>query len=264
MKPETVYRYKGLNESGKALLLNQELYYCSYKQLNDPAEGNIELRYDLLQEDQLRAIITQVANRGMPYVDAETRSRMVNDKLMEFLANDRQELKRMSPLLHKQVSEFVGIVSLSTSSDNNLLWAHYADGHKGFCIGFNSEKLIRVSQATISGAVSYSNELSQEELLPGYDEDLFVRNMIATSFVKDMSWAYEKEFRLFKDPCYEGKRAFYFPADIVTSVSFGCRMPDGEKELLIQHCRKLYPNAKLLQAYLPPNAMLVKFNEIGE
>lgn len=36
-----------------------------------------------------------------------------------------------------------GILSLSAVRDQTLMWSHYADGHRGFCIGFNSQKLLR-------------------------------------------------------------------------------------------------------------------------
>lgn len=262
IEPQIVYRYKSLNDSGRAMLLNQELYYCSFEQLNDPAEGNIELRYDLLDEDSLRKMLVGLYSHGLPNVNTEEVDRQVDVKMKEFLANDRQELIRISSLLHKQVSKFVGVVSLSSSNDNNLLWPHYADGHKGFCMGFHAELLVEVSQPTICGGVTYMSRVSDEELLPSYEQDSFLKNVIASSFVKDSSWAYEEEFRLLRDPCKDSERAFTFPNDIVASIAFGCRMPDAEKSVLIPHCKSIYPNAVLLQARMPSNKLLIEFDEI--
>ena len=43
----------------------------------------------------------------------------------------------------RDLSEEVGLLCFSESWDNPVQWAHYADGHKGFCLGFDvSEHLL--------------------------------------------------------------------------------------------------------------------------
>lgn len=123
----------------------------------------------MLEEDALRKILTELYNHGLPQVDEEYVSRQAEIKLKEYLANDRQELIKASGLLHKQVPSFVGVVSLSSSNDNNLLWAHYTEGHKGYCIGFHTEQLVEVADPTICGGISYMSRVMDEELLPSYE-----------------------------------------------------------------------------------------------
>ncbi|MBL7103181.1 MAG: DUF2971 domain-containing protein [Bacteroidales bacterium] len=41
--------------------------------------------------------------------------------------------------MFKKQNDHYGILSLSAKWDNILIWGHYAEKHKGFCIGFNEE-----------------------------------------------------------------------------------------------------------------------------
>jgi len=42
------------------------------------------------------------------------------------------------------MSKKIGIFSLSKKYDDELLWAHYANSHKGFCIEYDLEILLKL------------------------------------------------------------------------------------------------------------------------
>lgn len=47
-----------------------------------------------------------------------------------------------------------GVFCASSDCNNELLWAHYADSHKGICIGFDAKKLEEIAGYKIHTCLS--------------------------------------------------------------------------------------------------------------
>lgn len=108
-----------------------------------------------------------------------------------------------------------GIVSLSETSRNILMWSHYAKHHKGMCIGLSKDFLkhksdlkyhfaqgFNISSSTEPQKVNYDNkrfeeseheDLSVDELLSGQAIDNYLHRHL---MIKSDEWIYEKEHRL--------------------------------------------------------------------
>jgi hypothetical protein len=103
-----------------------------------------------------------------------------------------------------EVAEHFGMLCFSSEWNTILQWSHYADRHKGICLGFD------VSQMGVKfGQVGYK---------PGkmpFPEKPTQEFMWATLCRKYHGWKYEQEWRVFielKDPEYSAcaKRDLYF------------------------------------------------------
>lgn len=82
-----------------------------------------------------------------------------------------------------QISKKSGLLCFSEDKYNPVQWAHYAENHKGVCLGFEiPDKLLR--------KVRYVSERLARETLeePGYNEKL-----LTTKF---SHWSYEQERRM--------------------------------------------------------------------
>jgi tetratricopeptide (TPR) repeat protein len=127
----------------------------------------------------------------------------------------------------------------SKELSNTLLWSHYADGHKGFAIGYSFKRsLFSKNPELFLGKVNYSDSLNY------YKEDKFI---LETGLLeKGQQWEYENEYRLINlaNQSDIGKRSIvYYEADIeVVSITFGINssLPDRKKlyELLSEEQRK--------------------------
>jgi Protein of unknown function (DUF2971) len=83
-----------------------------------------------------------------------------------------------------------GIISFTSDWKNPLLWSHYADKHKGICLGFDvDDRYIR--HVNYVGEVMPMNQDVVKRLKQG-DENL-VRELITT---KSIHWKYEEEVRV--------------------------------------------------------------------
>jgi hypothetical protein len=111
-----------------------------------------------------------------------------------------------------------GILSLTRSPLNPLMWAHYAEEHKGFVIGFNvSQKLFTSEDMNLIpvqfGSVIYTESKPTHEFLSEFKEAISIGttyNFIYNHFEKlqriflhkPMCWSYEEEVRVVK--CING------------------------------------------------------------
>ena len=137
-------------------------------------------------------------------------------------------------LIHalKEISERHGLLCFSIKWSNPLLWAHYADKHKGICLGFDlPDDLI--------GHVEY---VSTRRPFPNPSE-LNERRAKEWLLTKFSGWCYEAEFRVFAELEQEDEKGNYF-ADFKKN-----KMTLRE---VILGCKCTFPPESVLQSLLAP------------
>jgi hypothetical protein len=138
------------------------------------------------------------------------------------LAFDGQDRAAFRGFLALTASKF-GVLCFSEKKDDLLQWAHYADRHKGICLGFD------IGSVGKFGPVKYVNK--KFPFPKKLDVD-FTWKLLST---KSVHWSYEKEWRVFlttETPIFDKctGRALYF-ADfgsdlILREVILGARNTD--------------------------------------
>lgn len=115
--------------------------------------------------------------------------------------DDRRELLK----LKRQIGGQNGLICMSRFWRHPLLWGHYAEKHRGLCLGFDvsKEKCKKVKYRAERPTLS---ELGYETL-----GDLDEAGMLDLLYTKFDGWEYESEYRLFcrlehRDPVSD----FYF------------------------------------------------------
>jgi hypothetical protein len=115
-----------------------------------------------------------------------------------------------------------GITCFCKVRDDILMWAHYADKHKGLCFEFDgSENCIFFGEAQ---AVKYKDFTN---VLLGEDSRKTMERIILT---KSKHWSYEREYRIFR-PRTAGQKLDY-PVALLTGIIFGCMMGESERQLV--------------------------------
>lgn len=122
----------------------------------------------------------------------------------------------------------VGIYSLSKTYKDELLWAHYANSHSGFCIEYDLSTLLEIDK---NDSVMYSFPVKYYGTPPqitfndsiGKDVSAIITKIAGT---KSSKWSYEKEHRIILDQ--NGHRTYNYKA--LKSVYFGIRMSDERKQ----------------------------------
>ncbi len=93
----------------------------------------------------------------------------------------------ISQSLHEEAAKRYRVYCLTTHPDNLLMWAHYANNHKGICIQYE------VNSPEICAAL----EVQYSDAFPLYclHDESIVGNLLPF-LSKSASWAYENEYRL--------------------------------------------------------------------
>jgi len=102
--------------------------------------------------------------------------------------------KNVSSTLTNFSNQLVGVLSLTEKRENLLMWSHYADSHKGFCIGFDSShhffnrKRSEKDEFYHLRKVDYIKKRPSKALRQTNSTDLFL--------LKSDVWEYEQEWRI--------------------------------------------------------------------
>lgn len=115
------------------------------------------------------------------------RIEQLNDPF-EFLGGDLSDKKLRGTMvsMKKTMSKNTGLLCFSENWQNPVQWAHYADGHKGLCLGFD------VIDEFLS-AVSY-----EKDRFLALDNEPETSFLVRSIFSKFSHWNYEEEYRVFK------------------------------------------------------------------
>ena len=182
-----LYKYVPYNEHSMAILINKEAWFSPAHQFTDPFE--------------FRFAISEKLHNGIP----------INKESVD---NARQD------------SMNLGVFCLTETNDNSLMWSHYADGHHGFCIGFE-----RSETNELGGQLCVPVIYPEDNAVPIFKlEALAERKAFARlATTKAKLWEYEREWRMIsKEP---GGGLYPIPGRI-SAIIFGFRMaPQSRKTI---------------------------------
>jgi len=140
------------------VLEHEMLRFTQASALNDPFEanpcfGNLE---DSLIERQLELIESQPATDVV-----KTAARMLIPSRV------RQSLREFQIQLGSEIL----VLSLTQDRNNLIMWSHYADYHKGFVIGFDSQSdFFRVHNGKLVTPLTEVKYSENRPLLPTFDD----------------------------------------------------------------------------------------------
>lgn len=241
--PEIVYKYRDWNNPfHKNILLHNEIYLASPKDFNDPFDCRIPMNFINQTPEDRNDYITELAisqseNIEQHGLELEFFIRNVEKEMQDILAFQTDKENYYYDLLDK----FYGILSLSKKWNGILLWSHYANYHKGFCIGFWEEKLRASGSLVRTGKVKYPKEFPIiKPAIEKTKKDRLNRIHVQTT-TKSQDWKYEKEYRLLK--CYfphEPKpfeRLIQFSDEVISEVILGINISSSDKEEIVSLCK---------------------------
>ena len=112
----------------------------------------------------------------------------LNDPL-EFLCVDVSNKRHRKAIneVKSRISKKYGLLCFSENWKNPVQWAHYADGHKGLCLGFDVEDEYLKEVCYVEKRLDFPEN---EDL-----DEKFTDKLISTKY---SHWKYEEEHRRFK------------------------------------------------------------------
>ena len=214
IKSMTIYKY--LNPERIDVLQNLNIRITQPVYLNDPYENNLDMtKFEISDEDW--KVVSEI----------ECRRNGIDPASVEKLQN-KEERKALMPetvlLMRSLLTYTTGVLSLTETFDNALMWAHYCQNHQGYVIGFDSNHEFFSN----SGKRYSINNLSPVRYSKNRPVFKISTSMEELFFVKSDHWSYEREWRLLKNVADADKELadreiclFKIPKEAVTSIYIG-------------------------------------------
>lgn len=153
-----------------------------------------------------------------------------------FRSVDDSFVPAINAMMHERFGAHVAVLSLSEVNDCQLMWAHYADSHRGFVIEFDPAHSFFTTRITPEDELWHLHKVIYRNPRPHTTvAELDFRAILLT---KHVSWRYEREWRDFQ-PLIHAEHVkhqdpfpiclYRFPPDCITSLIFGARMKPHQR-----------------------------------
>jgi hypothetical protein len=230
--PNILYKYRDFhNPYNKRLLINFEIYLPSTSMFNDPYEGSIPFEYNVeeLTEENLYLKMRELTKYTYPHWNDQQIENHCYEAKQKDLLNDPNHIEQMRLTNMRKIDETFGIFSLTPKHLNYLMWSHYANCHRGFCIGFDTASLFDIIGSF--SPVIYQKEIPKMNLF-GNTEEFYMKQLSTKSEV----WSYEEEYRMVKSDA--SKNTIKYDKSIIKKIVLGCKMKFEEKIEIIDFVKK--------------------------
>ena len=193
--PLRLYKYQAYNIQNLDNLKNKCLWFSKPSGFNDPFDCSIPYLLGEKSSTEWDILYEQVKKIWMDAKDQQNKELLANLFENEKPSEDFKKSYILGyhlgwrKLVEDNFSQ-KGIACFSEKWDDILMWSHYADGHRGFCLEFDTG-FVPFSMAK---QVHYSDLLP---LLPLEDGNADLIESLATT--KSNNWCYEKEWRIFNE-----------------------------------------------------------------
>ncbi|MGO3445004.1 MAG: DUF2971 domain-containing protein [Pseudoalteromonas distincta] len=247
---EALFRYSAYNpqqiERHKKLFVDGWLFHNLPCNFNDPFEFKPKLNWPerkSIEESGLILDLTayhQLFHRTLsePNTKQLLRDKSIQGKLKRCVIEAYQSLR---------------VCCFTTSHENPLSWAHYADSHRGYCIKFSG----RGKVASQARRINYTDNYPELTFPLITQMVKFLGPMLS----KSKTWEYENEYRSIFNPNHERDikshieltqnidllkglelkhdcECLSLEEDEITDIYFGVNMPDEHKKEIKRQVKK--------------------------
>lgn len=235
------------------LFRDLKLYCPLPSQFNDPFECKPNFRWpsDAKRVQEIRRHLIKVSRE-------HGRSRKEAEKFVsESINNPNFKQEIIFNAIQNAYAE-MRICCFTTRRNNLLLWSHYADSHKGFCIEYDASTM----PLAYAYKVRYKNK---------YPEVLYPRPNDARAFipalVKSKIWKYENEFRIIlvpeagNQPENDGI-SLLLKGNEIKNIYLGSNIEEKEKEVILNLVRSSKFNPGIWSTNLSTSSFSLEFTQI--
>ena len=260
--PCTFYKFRNFDEEGYhlRLLTHNEIFLSSPFLFNDPFDCRIPLRYDLEPKEKVVPWINEdYVKKNSPELNEKAAlfeaERLYEKKLLEDQKNNQL-------IVENYIKKSLGVLSLSRSYSNLLLWSHYSNAHKGFCVGIDRRAFFYISRIyNENGYKIFIDKVDYPEtnkfpiIMPltmnGYER---AKRQVLN---KSKDWEYESEFRMVL--VGNSNEVITLPENAIRRVIIGCDVSPEDKDKLIEIIKARKSKVHVYQAVKAPDEFKLHF-----
>lgn len=230
--PKTLFKYRDWGiEYHRRLVSKQEIYFAKASEFNDPYEGTVRERWDLMTYDEClkknEELFSLIFKNKPKEQISEYAKRITDEK--KFWHPDN--VKKESNESLQNWDRILGLFSLSETYDNILMWSHYANNHSGFVVGFNTEKLCNDYGFGYTEPIVYQDNFP----IPNSSDDS-TKRFHKKFFHKSKVWEYEKEWRISLN--HIQNRVVKLNPNVINQIVIGCKMNEENIDAITTMSKK--------------------------
>jgi len=237
-----LYKYESINKYSVENLRNSQIFFKAPYQFNDPFDCSLNVSSFRYSDEDLVELYNYLVSIGKlgsakPIIDVQHFPEALKCQLPEVF-DDCVKVIEERQRLH------LGCTCFTKLNNHILMWAHYADSHRGMCLEFDT-RLPPIDRAV---QVSYSDEFPQInpiKIITRANTDILNRESLKPLLTKFTCWEYEAEWRLFH---IEPNKLFQYPIEALKGVYLGVDVSDSDFELICSIVRAHNKGIKLYRA----------------
>ncbi len=261
--PKYLYKFRSFRDKNHmAMLTDNELFFPSPNKFNDPFDCRVPIRYDDFTKTEFIRYWTAVYRRDFPRArDYEIR-KMAKEFYNQFRSPSGRKImaEYQEETIKKMRSMDIGIFSLTANLNSILSWSHYADSHRGFCVGFHTLNLKafleKCGPSLDLRSVDYTKEYPFINAYITSDEE--ITNKIVWTKSKD--WEYEHEYRVLW--LNGANKSLRIPNGVIRRVVLGYQVSPTDINEMGSILRSRAGWISLFQAEPKENSFGLRFNVI--
>ena len=268
-----LYKFREVNTNNLSALANSQFWFSGLNDFNDPFEGSyikkITIDKKLISgfEFKIKAEVGKDKFKEILNKLELVEGNYTNEEFFQIVAE--HDLKKLINIVHSsKIACFSIEKEINNPLTNNLMWSHYANGLRGYCLVFDGDELLNDFYSSGREAirpifVKYQNTPNTLKLndfiqseLPIKDVDInFVQKVTETVATKSSDWEYENEFRLIT--LDQSDFHIYSPI-LLKEIIVGDKMPASQKNLLLNVAKASNPNVVVKTAKLKKDSYQIE------
>lgn len=256
--PKVLYKYRNWEkENNRTILTKREVYFASPSSFDDPYDCKIPIRWDLLTyEDICNKYFEDSKVRNTHFHSVQDHMLFAIEMANTSPINNPEIVRQHQVKSFEEYNKRAGVLSLTEFCQLKKMWEEYSNNHRGFCVGFNPQKMLRGMQ-TSGGKVIYHSELPIIYPSPKHSFELQMNLQV---YSKLKIWEFEQEYRTHKFN-YNGlnhERKQIVPVDAYEEIILGAAMPTDLIENLLSSLPKELAHVKIKKAKIINDDIIIE------
>jgi hypothetical protein len=244
--PDKIYKYTRISKTLKECLKNNQLWFASPNTLNDPFDCKAHINYGS-NEDECLKNYEKLFSKIPKSIKAA----------LNKLAKEPHGFNIISSVgIALALEKMFGVSCFTENYNNTLMWAHYADSHKGIIMEFKKEKsglllpyLLPVNYFKNYPVINVSD----------YPKEQNMAVWLQCLCAKGKDWKFENEWRVVRSP---GNKKYAFNKTELSGIIFGLNTPDKKKRGIYDLIQKAgYKDVSFKQAEFDRNSFVVHYRD---
>lgn len=230
-----IYKYRKWNQFTHNGIVNGDIYFSRLFDLNDPFEGDFRL--------SAKALIVSMA-KNMKRSGDKREIREIINGLEALNAAQKINLDEKIRIDRNLIKKSSYIFSASKIFDDIVMWTHYAENHKGICIGYDDKiidikmpdgiNIVHDDNESVFTTVQYKNDslILKQDSNGNFKVDEILRQ-------KSTQWSYEEEVRIIAASSRTTKSGFSAKIDraSIKEVMIGANASEEFVEEIVHICQ---------------------------